>query len=160
MRKLLWVALAVVAVGGIYAVSTRALAQEKAAAAGESGIDPAFEQDIRKLLKITHAEANARQAMQQIVERFKEAMPQVKADYWDKFLAGVDWAEFTDLLVPIYARHLTQEDVKGLIEFHQSELGRKWLDAQPGIGKDSMAAGMTWGRKMTERLMKELGKAE
>ena len=169
MKKLLTAAAVCALVLGVYVISNRALAQdpeapEKPVAADkgpaeEKKIDPAFEKDIRKLLELTGAKKQSQQAMQLMVTQFKKTMPQIPAEFWDKLMKKIDMDELLNMLLPIYARHLTHEDVKGLIEFYQTPLGQKLLKAQPAIMQESMQAGMTWGQKLSKQILQEL-KAE
>lgn len=157
MKKVLWVAV-IAAVGlGIYAISATAVAQEEAA---PEKISPDHEKDIREFLKVTRVESQGRQMMQQMFGQFKRAMPQVPADYWDKFLAKVNFAEFTDMLVPIYGKHMSRDDIKGLTAFFKSPLGQRMLEAQPAIAADSMKVGMAWGQKVAAQVMEDLKKEQ
>jgi hypothetical protein len=49
------------------------------------------------------------------------------------------------LLVPIYATHLTRDEIEQLIRFYESPVGRRLTAVQPMISQESMAAGQTWG---------------
>ena len=64
--------------------------------------------------------------------------------------------ELVDLVVPIYAKHFTQADIRGLIAFHQTPLGKKLIDKQPLIMQESMAAGRLWGMRLGQRAMQKI----
>jgi hypothetical protein len=46
--------------------------------------------------------------------------------------------------------------VKGLIQFYDSPLGRKLIEQQPHILKESMEAGQAWGMRALERMKQKL----
>ncbi len=166
MKKLLTAAAVCALALGVYVASNTAVAQQadapakpvaaEKAAAEEKKIDPAFEKDIRKLLELTGAKDLGQQATQLMIAQFKKTMPQVPVEFWDKFMKKIDMDELLNMVVPIYAKYLTHEDVKGLIEFYQTPLGQTLLKAQPGIQRESMQAGMAWGQKIGQQVLQEL----
>ena len=126
--------------------------------------DPALAQkkakrkEIRKLLQLTGASAMARQVMGQMLRNLKPAFPKVPEAFWRKFAKKANTDELIDKLVPIYGRHLSLKDVKGLVAFYQSPVGRKYVAVQPLIVKDSMQVGRTWGIKLANQVVTELKK--
>jgi hypothetical protein len=65
--------------------------------------------------------------------------------------------------VEIYHRHLDDKEIRGLIAFYETPLGKKLIEVTPAISQESVAAGMAWGQRMapilnqriTDRLKKE-----
>lgn len=53
-----------------------------------------------------------------------------------------------DEMVGIYDRHFTHADIEGFTEFYETDLGRKFIDAQPQINRESMAVGQQWGQSL------------
>lgn len=56
--------------------------------------------------------------------------------------------EFFDLLYPIYHKHLTLNDIRELIAFYQTPIGRKAISVLPQLTRESMAAGQRWGQQL------------
>jgi hypothetical protein len=79
----------------------------------------------------------------------------VGSAFWKKFRDKVRTQEFVDMIVPIYARHCTQEEIEQLLAFDQSPIGKRMVEEQPLLVKESMEAGAEWGRKLAEDAMKE-----
>lgn len=83
----------------------------------------------------------------------------------DQFAAAVSNAfearfpEFIELLIPVYRKHFTDDEIKGLAEFHDSPLGRKLVRVQPALGREAMAIGSKWGRRVGEDAAREVLKA-
>ncbi|MEO6193794.1 MAG: DUF2059 domain-containing protein [Thermoanaerobaculia bacterium] len=128
-----------------------ALAQQ---AAGENAA--AKEQDVRRLLELTGSAKLGKQVLTQMFEAFKQGAPEVPASTWDEMLKEFDADSMIELIVPIYAKHLTHEDVKGLIAFYESPLGRKMTDLLPAITQESMQAGQQWGMEVAQKVQKRL----
>lgn len=52
--------------------------------------------------------------------------------------------------IQIFARHFSPEDVKGLIAFYDSDLGRKMIKSMPPAVRESVAAARQWSVKRGE----------
>lgn len=116
----------------------------------------AKQQDIRKLMELTGATKIGQQIAAQMIPMFKQSNPQVPQKFWDDVMKEFDAKSMIDLVVPIYDRHLTHDDVKGLIAFYQSPLGRKMTAVMPQIAQESMQAGQQWGMQIAQRVQKRL----
>jgi len=127
------------------------------AAAPESD-DPGKREDIKKLLVLTGTREMALQAIDQMMGQFKQTMPQVPADFWKDAAAEMrsQIDELLELQIPVYEKHLSHEDIKAMIRFHESPVGRKLNKVQPQIQMESMQAGQKWGQKIGEKIAKKL----
>ncbi len=128
------------------------VAAAPAAAPAASAIDPAFEKDIRTLLAVTGAAAMGEQAMDQMIASLAPMAPNLPQAFWDDVRKEFNGEGLIELVVPIYARHLTRDDVKALITFYESPVGKKLVAAQPAIVAESMAAGQIWGQDVGMRV--------
>ena len=95
--------------------------------------------------------------MEQMISSFKQSLPDVSEDYWTKFQSEVDYNELTDLIVPIYEKHFTNDEILQLISFYKSPIGQKYIQELPGIMQESMQAGQQWGYELGERIISESG---
>jgi hypothetical protein len=114
------------------------------------------QKDIRRLLKITGSGELGTQVLVQMLGNMKKSMPNVPDKFWTDFVKEVRTDELLDLIVPIYDRNLTQDDVKELIKFYESPTGKKFVAVLPQITQQSMAVGEKWGRELAERIVKKL----
>lgn len=53
-----------------------------------------------------------------------------------------------ELTYPIYHRHMSQEDIEGLIAFYKTPLGRKTVAVLPQLTRESMQVGQHWGASL------------
>lgn len=125
-------------------------------APARAAIDPAFEADIRKLLEMTGSAALGQQVMDQMLSSFQTSMPGMDPTFWADLKKEMDANELVELIVPIYARHLTHDDVKQLIGFYDSPVGRKLISTQPAITAESMQVGQQWGQEVGMRVMTKI----
>ncbi len=123
------------------------------APAGEAA---AKRQDIRKLLELTGAAKIGQQIAAQMIPMFKQANPQAPPAFWNEVQKEFNPESMIELVIPIYDKHLTHDDIKGLIAFYQSPLGRKMAAATPQIAQESMQAGQQWGLQIAQRIQKRL----
>jgi hypothetical protein len=121
--------------------------------------DDAKVKDIRRLLKATGAGELGVQAFKQVQSQFKRTFPQVPETFWTEFEKEVKADDLVEMVVPIYAKYLTHDDVKELIKFYESPVGRKLVKVQPKVMGESMQAGQKWGAAIAEKVMRRL-KAE
>ncbi len=124
-----------------------------------AAVDPAAaakRKDIRRLLELSGSAKLGLQMMDQMMGQFRGMMPNVPPEFWDDFRQGVDMDDLINLIVPVYERHFTHDDVRGLIAFYESDVGRKLVSVQPAILKDSMTAGEAWGRDIAARVTERL----
>lgn len=83
-------------------------------------------------------------------------MPDVPADFWTDFQKECDSNTFIDMIVPVYEAHFSDDEVKQLIAFYESPIGKKLAAAQPLIVQESMTVGQKWGRQVGQRVMQRL----
>lgn len=111
---------------------------------------------IAKLLRLTGAGEMGVQMMDQMLNQFRQLHPDVPNAFWDEFLADASVDGLEALIVPIYAKHFTQEELDALIEFYESEIGRKLIAKQPMIMQESFFAGQQWGKEIADKVVKRL----
>lgn len=56
--------------------------------------------------------------------------------------------ELMSQMAGLYDEHFTHDDILGLIEFYSSELGQRFVEAQPAITQQGMAIGQAWGQSL------------
>ena len=87
---------------------------------------------------------NAKQQSQEVLDSMIKMMP---TDVRDTFKKALNADEMTELIIPVYERYLTIEDLKSVIKFYKSPGGKKLLDAQPKIIRDSMIVMKVYAEK-------------
>jgi len=70
--------------------------------------------------------------------------------------------ELNSMAVPLYDKYYTHEDIKNLITFFRSPIGKKYLAVSGSMMKDMMPIAQAWGKKigpiMARKTEKELKK--
>ncbi|NDJ22220.1 DUF2059 domain-containing protein [Nostoc sp. B(2019)] len=112
--------------------------------------------NIRQLLKITGSENLSRQIMLQLVDSLKPQYPQVPQKAWDTFLAELKPNELMNELIPVYAKYFTNEDIKQMIAFYETPLGKKTISVLPQISQESAEIGQKYGIAAAKRALQKL----
>jgi hypothetical protein len=121
--------------------------------------DTAKAQTIRKLLEITGARNLYQQMSSQVFAGLKDQYPQVPAKFWDIAAQEMKTDEFLDEIIPIYQKYYTNDDLKQLVAFYQTPIGQKTISILPQLSRESIAAGLKFGRTVAKRITDKL-KAE
>jgi hypothetical protein len=115
-------------------------------------------QDIVRLLDITNTKSQANQMFDLMLPEMKQLAPQAPETFWTLFRSRMNVNTFVDLFVPIYDRYFSHEDIKELIRFYETPIGKKMLDVTPLITKESFAIGQEWGQRIGQEVVNELVK--
>jgi hypothetical protein len=69
---------------------------------------------------------------------------------------GPRGSEVIDATARIYASHFTEAELKGLLAFYQSPLGRKSIAEEPKITDESMANAGHWGDDLSVEIIDKM----
>jgi hypothetical protein len=94
----------------------------------------------------------------QMVKQFRTMKSDVPEDFWTllKLDLTADMADLMKKMVPIYKMHLTHEEVKGLIKFYESPIGKSFTAKSGLIMQESMQIGQQWGMQIGGKIQKKL----
>ncbi|MGB9599493.1 MAG: DUF2059 domain-containing protein [Myxococcota bacterium] len=112
--------------------------------------------DIRRLLELTGSGNLGMQVMKNMINSYKQMMPDVPQSFWDSFIQEVNADSLVELIIPIYDKYLSHEEVKDIIKFYESPSGKKLIKVLPSITEESMEAGRNWGKEISNKLIKRL----
>jgi hypothetical protein len=119
---------------------------------------PEKAKDIRKVMEISGAGVNGIQVMDIMETQFKQSLPNVPDEFWKEMRKEVNAGTLIDLIVPIYDKHFTHDEIKQLITFYESPIGKKVSTTLPAVMQESMAAGQKWGEALAQNVLEKLRK--
>lgn len=121
-------------------------------------------QDTEKLMELVGTREILRDIFDQDIDAqitaMRHARPDVPGQFWQDFSlefkrqASPD--ELMKAILPIYDKHFTHQEIRQLIAFYESPLGRKISTTLPEIQRESVDAGRAWGEQLGDRMHKEL----
>ncbi len=144
-----------------------ALGDSKAAPSGEqdSGpteIDPQFRADVMELLGVMNFQelfANSvKEAAKSVREQMVKAMPatpnrdKIIDEYFEKLGGLIKRPDAVEGLVRIYAKYLTDDQIKAATTFYQTPAGKHLLEVLPKIQGEAMQ----WGEQLAARNAKDI----
>ena len=121
-------------------------------------IDDTKRNDIIKLITLSHIEDDAKKSMDMLFQRFKTLAPNVKDEVWNKMKKEINYKEMTDMLVPIYDKYYTGNDIKELINFLKLPIGKKFISVQNDLFRESIEQIDIWGEKVSNKIRDKLVK--
>jgi hypothetical protein len=144
------------------------LGQAAVAARKTPAVDPALRADIEKLMVITGAADLGTQMASQISDAFLNGFKQnqnvvppraleivrevVNAEFSKAFSGG----EIREKQIALYAKYFTHADVKGLISFYESDLGRKTVANMPSLMREGGEIGQQWAQRAMPKMIQTL----
>ena len=155
MRRLLVLCVAVIALV-ISTVSAPALHAQADARA--TGVDSTTAALIEQLLGLTRAAELIAMGIENAIPQQRMSHPDIPEVFWEEFVARArsDSSRFVEMLIPIYANHLSQDHLEQLIAFYESPVGQHFAATQPLIARESMAAGRHWGAQLGAEISADL----
>jgi uncharacterized protein len=138
----------------------RAGAVEKAASVEASSrcLRQTPEAAVVELLELTGVFERARAQTRAMVEQLQRDNPKVPEEFWSNFISRVaDRGTLISLYVPVYLRHLSQDDVCVLSRFYESRLGAHLLHAGPEIQEATRDAAQAWASTLAVDLLGSVG---
>lgn len=122
-------------------------------------ITDSYKANVKKMLHLAGTEATFGAAIKQMFVMFKQQSTNVPEEIWSEFEKEFTQASMDDLvnmLVPVYHNHLTEADLKKMIEFYETPVGKKYAEKTPLIMQESMQIGQQWGLKLGQQFQEKL----
>ena len=131
--------------------------------------DAEFIKDIHRLQELTGTSKVADQLAPAVVSTVLQAldggrgaMPPRTAKIVGEVVAQELKAAFApsgvmaDGLAAVYARYFTADEIRGLIAFYESSLGRKMVAAGPSVTQDKLKLALAWARERGPAMQKRI----
>lgn len=133
--------------------------------------DAAKTADIKRLMEITDSAATANQFASAITEQMFMALKAGNPEISDRAIEamGTEMKNlFTekmaapngllDQIIPIYDKYFTHDEIKQLLAFYESPIGKKTVEVLPKITTESMAVGQKWGEALAPEIQTRIFK--
>ena len=134
--------------------------------AAPSDVDPATEADIREFLEVTGATKNTQTLLAKMSgdmqKNLQSVLPpgprrdEILDAFFKKFAAKASSEDLTRKLIPIYAKYLTHDDLKALLQFYKSPAGQHFVQVAPQMMQEGYTVGSQWGQQIARETIQEL----
>lgn len=111
------------------------------------------------MFKVSGTEESFQSAIKQMFVIFKQQSPNVKSSVWEEYekeFSNTSIIDIVEMLVPVYKKYMTQEDLEEMVKFYQTPVGQKYAKNTPLITQESMQIGQQWGMKLGQEITKKL----
>ena len=81
-------------------------------------------------------------------KKFQEILLQVSPQKKDFFQKMLKVERIMELIIPIYDKYFSEDELKQLIEFYQSPLGKKMVDIMPSLMQETMKSSVDYFQKL------------
>ena len=114
--------------------------------------------DIEQLLEMTGSLAIGRQmggaVVQQMTQFLRKARPDIPQQVLDVLPAEVDgvimdnMSALKDMTIPLYHKYYSGAEIKEMIRFYSTPLGKKTIETMPSLMNEAIALGQNWGQSL------------
>jgi uncharacterized protein len=121
----------------------------------EKKIDPEKEKLIRNLLARTKEAEMTQERIFQGMAGLKQMMPRVPEKYWAQYRQLISVDELRNRLVYVYDKHFTSDDLKALLQFYDSPIGKKLSENTLPILRESMEIAQQMSKRAGEAVAQD-----
>ncbi len=114
------------------------------------------EKKIRKFLELTGSAKLGVQIINQLKPSLMKTSTLADATFWEEFMSEINADELVDLLIPLYDKYYSEEDLDNLIIFYNSTTGKKLISIMPALTQESMQVGQRWGFEISQRAINKI----
>ena len=118
-----------------------------------------YRQTLDKMMEVSGTNASYQGMIKQMIASFRAQQPNASEEAMatmEKTLNEFSMSKLVDKLMPVYQKHLTEKDLKGIIAFYESPAGKNYAAKVPMIMQESMAAGQQWGAEIGAEVVRKM----
>lgn len=121
--------------------------------------DREYKESLKKMMTLSGGLASVEVMVPQIMNMLKQQSPTISEEFWAA--QSAKWnkllgEKMVDMYVPVYKKYLTLEDLKEIVVFYESPIGRKLGVATPLMTAEGMQLGQQIGMEMVTELQKAI----
>jgi uncharacterized protein len=115
-----------------------------------------LDEDVEYLIRMTGAAAAGEAISDALLEQLPPTFPDAPPEFWVGLAKRFKPDEFVAVVVPIYAKHFSQAEVRQMIAFNETPLGQKMINVMPTVELETMRAADEWGTKIGAGVVADL----
>ncbi len=136
-------------------IDTQQAAKPSSKAAAKPAPDAAKLEAVKQMLAISHTVDGNVEAAQESIKAMKKNSPTINPKFWDELSGAANHAAFEHLLVGIYDRAYTLEEIRGITKFYTSPAGKAFLEKNGKAQVESGRAMQAYMESRSKELMKK-----
>jgi hypothetical protein len=117
-------------------------------------------EDVKRLVEATGVVDRELKSVEPLLARMKQQMPNIPEKVWKdvevEFRKVFTRETIIDMYAPIYSRHFEPDEVRRLLAFYNSPVGKKLVAETPTIEIEAFIDGMQRGTNIGEKIREML----
>lgn len=113
-------------------------------------------ENLRKLVSLMQVEEQAKLNIDHAIASMRRFAPSISAEFWQRFKKEADTSAYVDMAVEVYPKYLSDSDIKGLVAFYESKVGKKMVKVQSALSADTFTVMQQWGKEIGIRIRAKL----
>lgn len=122
--------------------------------------DTEYASALYEFLSVSNRDSAYRDAVKQTLTMMKQHYPDAGQGVWDameaEFITEESFRTLVSMMAPVYEKHFTLKELKEIIGFYKTPVGKKYAESAPQVTADAMAIGYQWGAIMDEKLKEKI----
>jgi hypothetical protein len=111
--------------------------------------------DIKKLMVLMEAEKATNQMFDQMAEAMRTSSPNGEA-FLEEFRKEMTLEKFMEIAVASYDKYLTHDDIRQMIRFYESPVGRRLVEAMPKISTEMANQSMALSKEIADKVLQRV----
>ena len=113
----------------------------------------ATKESVQKLMQNSGAGEMGVGIVDEMLPELKKMLQGAPDSFWEDIRAEINPEDLVNLVVPIYQKYLTEEEVQAINDFYNSPAGKKLVGVQASIMEESFQAGQQWGQEIVQKVI-------
>jgi hypothetical protein len=109
--------------------------------------------NIKILLELNGGTNSYEKSALAIIDGIKHLIPNFKEENFNPDVLKEIIDDIQSQIIPIYDKHLTEEEILGIIEFYKTPIGKSYLSKMGIIAMESMQIGNKYGELIYNKLV-------
>ena len=129
----------------------------------KSDTDAEYVKTLNMLFSVSGNTELYNMTIKQILGILREQHPDISEEKWnaiEKEFSEAALNEVAVMLAPVYKKYLTIDDLKEIIKFYNTPVGRKYSKNLLPLTQDAILVGTEWGRKIGQKISERIDDIE
>lgn len=153
----------------LIALACAAMSLATAPSLAAESLTPEKSADIRKLMEATGALRIGQMVTQSAIGQISQALKTARPDLPDEAFTIVSEVStkvvseemtakggYIEQMLPVFNKYLTHDEIRGLIGFYSTPLGKKAISVMPMMAQEGMQIGQRWAQSIAPKLDQRL----
>jgi hypothetical protein len=96
----------------------------------------------------------------QLLPSLRRLSPNVPDKVWaeveKEFSSEIQSGGVAALVIPIYDKYFSEDEIRQLLSFYESPIGKKLAETMPRIAAESFTVGQEWGMEIWQKMRAKL----